>query len=252
MLDLFRNWTELISPDGEIIQVKNTGIGYFHKMGDCHLVWDSPTRMVRDITSQDLKLFFYNYTPKEGDIVFDIGAGVGTEVFEFSKRVGKMGKVYCFEPDPLAFKRLKRIVRTMKLRNVILERIAVGNVDGIVALSQESDLGTTNRTVGVDEGIEVPMKKLDTLLKEYAISRVDYLKMNIEGGELPVISSFSNFSKIANWCIACHDFTGDKNQQTKSPVSEIFTSKGMKVEFHPFSEKEPWASDYIYIGNSQQ
>jgi SAM-dependent methyltransferase len=62
---------------------------------------------------------------KEGDIVFDIGANRGQYTIFLSKLVGQKGKVYAFEPDPRNFLILKH--RTRKLKNVIIERKAVGN-----------------------------------------------------------------------------------------------------------------------------
>jgi precorrin-6B methylase 2 len=50
------------------------------------------------------------YKPKIGDIVFDIGAGIGTEINDFSSMVGDYGRVIAVEADPIAFRRLSKLV----------------------------------------------------------------------------------------------------------------------------------------------
>ena len=48
-------------------------------------------------------IFFHTYTPGPGDVVVDVGAGVGTEVLSLSERVGARGRVVAIEASPSAF-----------------------------------------------------------------------------------------------------------------------------------------------------
>jgi len=61
---------------------------------------------------------------KERDIAVDIEANKGQYTILLSKLVGQKGKVYAFEPNPRNFLILKHRIR--KLKNVIIERKAVG------------------------------------------------------------------------------------------------------------------------------
>jgi hypothetical protein len=44
-------------------------------------------------TAQARELFLYGYTPRPGDVVFDVGAGIGAEALLFSQLVGGSGRV---------------------------------------------------------------------------------------------------------------------------------------------------------------
>ena len=56
----------------------------------------------------------------EGDIVVDIGAHVGYYTLLMAQLVGKNGKVYSFEPDPVNFQLLKKSVEINGFENVVL------------------------------------------------------------------------------------------------------------------------------------
>jgi hypothetical protein len=65
------------------------------------------------------KNFFWRYQPRPGDVVIDIGAGVGEETLSFSRAVGPKGKVVCVEAHPRTFRCLQKLVRYNQLVNVI-------------------------------------------------------------------------------------------------------------------------------------
>ncbi len=44
-----------------------------------------------------------DFIPSHGDVVFDIGSYVGLFTLRSAKKVGDAGRVYAFEPNPLAF-----------------------------------------------------------------------------------------------------------------------------------------------------
>src|SRR4051812_27796563 len=56
---------------------------------------------------------------KRGDIVADIGAGVGYFSWRMAERVGQAGKVYANDIQPAMLNRLKENVAARKLTNVI-------------------------------------------------------------------------------------------------------------------------------------
>src|SRR5271154_2216517 len=47
--------------------------------------------------------FLWGYTPGVGDVVIDVGAGVGEEALTFSRAVGKHGRVICIEAHPRTY-----------------------------------------------------------------------------------------------------------------------------------------------------
>src|SRR5215216_176024 len=84
------------------------------------------------------------FTPKEGDIVIDIGAHIGCYTIISSKRVGTEGKVVAIEADPDNFEMLNRNIKLNQLTNVIPVNYAVYSKETKIKLYlPEKELGHT-------------------------------------------------------------------------------------------------------------
>jgi hypothetical protein len=70
------------------------------------------------------------YTPKPGELVFDLGANAGISTCQFAKLVGPTGRVVCFEPDQVTLPYLRRNIARHNLDNVTLVEAAIGGEDG--------------------------------------------------------------------------------------------------------------------------
>jgi len=66
---------------------------------------------------------------KKGDTVVDIGAHIGYFTIILSDLVGNDGKVIAFEPNPITFSILKKNIETNSLSNVILENLAISDIE---------------------------------------------------------------------------------------------------------------------------
>jgi FkbM family methyltransferase len=122
---------------------------------------------------------------RKGDVVVDIGAHIGTFGDDALRRGAS--KVIMVEPDPVNVECLRRNFR---------EEIADGRVVVVPegAWSSESTLefttGVTNSGTGsfviLESGsdkIQVPVRRLDDMLKRLAIPKVNFIKIDIEGAE---------------------------------------------------------------------
>jgi FkbM family methyltransferase len=120
-----------------------------------------------------------------GDRIADVGAFIGLYSIALAKRIGTTGHVTAFEPDQENFAALEAHCRL----NGITDRVslihgAVADVDGAAAFeagrSSESRLGV----IGQNGKAIIPCTRLDTA---FANSRVDLLKIDVEGWEEPVL-----------------------------------------------------------------
>jgi FkbM family methyltransferase len=133
---------------------------------------------------------------KEGDMVVDIGANQGQYTIFLSKLVGQKGKVYAFEPDPRNFLILKH--RTRKLKNVIIERSAVGNKKSKVKFYLDKFLGMS--TIYKDASaypitcLEVDMVSLDDYFQDLK-GDIALIKMDVQGSEPLVLDGMKNLIK---------------------------------------------------------
>ncbi len=62
--------------------------------------------------------FFWGYHPRLGDVVMDVGAGVGEETLTFSRAVGPGGRVICMEAHPRTLRCLEKLIEYNHLTNV--------------------------------------------------------------------------------------------------------------------------------------
>src|SRR5438067_11700771 len=69
-------------------------------------------------TAEARDIFLHGYTPRAGDIVFDVGAGIGAETLLFSRLVGPSGRVVSLEAHPATYDRLARLCAVNRLDNV--------------------------------------------------------------------------------------------------------------------------------------
>ncbi|WP_176561015.1 FkbM family methyltransferase [Mycobacterium neglectum] len=194
-------------------------------------------------------VFLRDYTVKPGDVVLDIGAGIGTETLPFSRWVEASGKVIVVEAHPATFETLKRACQLNDVRNVELLHAAIMDSDTPVMISDlPTEVSYENR-IG-SEGIVVPALTLPDLVRRYNLDRIDFLKMNIEGAELPALQGASEvLPLIRNAAIGCHDFlaeeTGDDQYRTKDAVNTLLVDAGFTVRRRD-DDPRPWARDYLF------
>jgi FkbM family methyltransferase len=195
----------------------------------------------------NLPLFLERYRPGKGQIIVDVGAGIGTEVSAFSSLVGEEGRVVSIEADPVAYRRLSKAVRLADLKNVILINKAITDRGGQISLSQGPVSRSNSVMAKSDFGVIVESTTVDQLLDEIGIEQVDYLKMNIEGAEVLALEGFtSGPSRVRNWCISCHDFKRGSEFATFNRVRSWLDRDGLTVWPHEPNDARPWETYYLY------
>ena len=138
-------------------------------------------------------------TPPDGVFV-DVGANVGVVSVVAAAWVGTGGRVFAFEPSGREFDRLVENVRLNRLDQVTPVRAAVmdrhGAVDLRVAADGFAGLNTLAASfpysgVEADRVERVPAIMLDDYFAHPAISRVDVIKIDVEGAEGAVLAGSS-------------------------------------------------------------
>jgi FkbM family methyltransferase len=130
---------------------------------------------------------------KDAPIIFDVGANEGRYA-EMISSVFPRASLYCFEPHPKNFERLKQ----RGVDATFLE-LALGEEKKSCALFERvdypegSEMASVYETVitelhGVESvKIDVKMQTIDNLVRENNLPQIDFLKIDVEGHELGVL-----------------------------------------------------------------
>lgn len=138
-----------------------------------------------------LKLFL-----KKDNTFIDIGANIGIYTLNASGLIGENGIVISFEPFTRNHNALVNHISLNNLQNVKVEKLAVGEKNGVVNLyydEREKNLGMV--TSGpIESGIteEVKMVSLDSYLENSLIAKVDFIKIDVEGLEYSVLKGMKD------------------------------------------------------------
>jgi len=126
---------------------------------------------------------------KPGDIVFDCGANQGIYTCAFGALVGPEGRVEGFEPQEYAVELALRNINLNRFAHVRINRFAVSSKIGkrFLDTSRGAVAASIVKNFGGSKGEMVSVTTLDTFAKEHSISRVDLIKMDIEGAEFEAL-----------------------------------------------------------------
>lgn len=130
---------------------------------------------------------------QRGMTVLDIGAHHGFYTLLSARLVGSEGMVFAFEPSPRERKALLRHVSLNRCKNVKVQALALGaqKKEAELYVVEGSQTGCNSlRPPIVLSGTSctpVRIMPLDDWLSEEKIGRVDFIKLDVEGGELDVL-----------------------------------------------------------------
>lgn len=127
----------------------------------------------------------------------DIGSWIGPTVMYAS---GLCKQVYAFEPDKIAYPFLLQNIELNKLENVSTHNIAIASSNGQIKMaSHGGNLGDSMSSMvnieNIKKSISVPAMKWQSWLEKNNPGKIDFLKMDIEGGEVEVLPTMINYLK---------------------------------------------------------
>jgi FkbM family methyltransferase len=177
--------------------------------------------------------YTYWYSPKPGDVVWDAGAHAGATTCFLSQMVGPGGSVHAFEPDELNYAYLTRNLQLHEVHNVVPLSYALDSTSGSVAFQVDGTMSAGIREYLVYSSAGqtrmVPALSLADACRK--LGQVPaYIKMDIEGAELAVISGSEEFLKEnpINFAIETSHRVG--GEYTYKALVRIFPTIGYEVE----------------------
>jgi FkbM family methyltransferase len=160
------------------------------------------------------KVHRLNYPSLSKDsIVFDIGGYVGDFAHEIHKKYGC--KVYIFEPHPVFYE--KCVQRFKGNTNMITLNYGLSDMTGKFELTDSVD-GSSFLNLKGKNTVLCEVKNIFDVLKDLEINNIDLMKINIEGGEYPLLQHIADNDKlnIVNFYqIQFHNFIEDAEKKRK-------------------------------------
>ncbi len=168
------------------------------------------------------------YQLKEGDVVVDAGAYPGDYAIWASRQVGATGKVICFEPTPHNRAILERNLRREKYDNAIIVPKGLWNKNTTLNLS-----GITGFSASVSEdntGDTIDVSRLDDALDKLGISKIDVLKMDIEGAEIEAIQGCEKTLEANKAQVMIATYHIVNGQNTSSFIEGVLKKYGYEAQ----------------------
>ena len=131
---------------------------------------------------------------KPSDMILDIGANVGYTSLTFAKFINDKGKIFSFEPEKKNYNTFLKNIKLNKFNNIYPHKLAVADENKSIKLylsKSENDgiHSTLLHTDTLSENYEeVEAVKMDDFVKNNNITKVNFVKIDVEGAEIDVIN----------------------------------------------------------------
>ncbi|MCS3532307.1 FkbM family methyltransferase [Chryseobacterium sp. JUb7] len=126
-------------------------------------------------------------TLKEGDTFIDIGGNIGLFSLNAAQIVKNTGCVYSFEAFTPNYNQFKKHIEINAFQNVILEHLAISDEKGFIEILYNEDYDNVGMASSFLKDFtskeKVESISLDQYVKQQQLSRLDLVKIDIEGGE---------------------------------------------------------------------
>ncbi len=174
---------------------------------------------------------------EENDVVFDIGSSAGPFAYQVARNNPK--EIHCFEPEPVLFETLEKNMSQINNTKVVLNKLAIAGVDG--EFSTTGLYNPEEKEMNSQSAVSVDAKTFMTYVREHNIERIDFMKLDCEGGEYDIFNDenmewiLKNVKKIAGeWHLTTPEqkakFTHFKNTYLKTfSKFRIFSMHGYEV-----------------------
>jgi len=171
------------------------------------------------------------------DVFVDVGAHIGS----YTLRAAQSCRlVISVEPDIEVFTLLRQNVTSNNLSNVHLENVALSDHDGEGVLYPPNGWHTGTSSLSSkhsrgEPGNIVWLKRLDTLAENLRLSRIDWLKIDVEGHEVEVLDGASSALDRTRFVVV------EVEHGHEDKCKEILTKKGfLLVARDPQEAVEYW------------
>jgi FkbM family methyltransferase len=166
---------------------------------------------------------------KKGMVAVDIGANLGEYTLFMAKRLTE-GKIFSYEPMLRTREQLLENITLNGFTNVAVVGVGLSDKEGVLEIHEVEDVHEGLNTFYLGERKSrststVALNTLDREMEEKSVPRIDFIKVDIEGSELPALRGARN--SIARWrpyvMVEINDLTFNSAGYTKDDVGKFFS-----------------------------
>ncbi len=155
------------------------------------------------------------------DTIVDLGANIGASALWFHLRFPQ-ARILAFEPDPRSFARLR--ANTGDIAEVSVHQFAACRATGPVRFRvAEESWASSLAAEGNGPTISVSGLSLADLMDRFALTRIDLLKLDIEGAEYDVLEGFDRHEVLGEVIGELHALPGGAPHQRMTAALPGFT-----------------------------
>jgi len=173
---------------------------------------------------------------RDNPLVIDGGGNIGMSILYF-KHTYPEARIIGFEPDQNIFEILKENVSRNGLEDVTLIDAGLGAKDGTTTFHADNKAG--GQFADGDGSMTVRVERLSTYIHE----PVDFLKLNIEGQELPVLRELETAGKLRNVREMVIEYHGwPDEEQRLGEILQLLDRCGYRYLVHDFDNETGYAT----------
>jgi FkbM family methyltransferase len=191
---------------------------------------------------------------RPGMVLFDVGGHVGQYSLVGSRLVGDTGSVHSFEPDPRTFAWLKSNVEANRLTNVHVNQMALAGETGEKQFffATPKDIGSNSLSKPSNFSGRTAIVRcmtIDDYMKEHGLTRVDMMKIDVEGAESFVLAGASSILNMAEKPLIVIEFEEARQKAFGNSCEKLATllrARGYdlyRIGGAPFAEYTPLPND---------
>jgi len=197
---------------------------------------------------------------KPGMNVIDAGANIGIYSLLAAKCMGDSGQVWAFEPSQSTYRLLLDNLALNGSATVAAHRLALSDVQGQLTLRSENGFGDlyrhldyTGKAAAGDQVETVEVTTLDDFAAANKIDKIDFLKIDVEGGEYCLLKGSQDLlSRSPNVVVMVEveeDWCLRNGLKTEDAVALL---KGLGFNLYSWSPRQAqWSTDASELGKSR-
>jgi FkbM family methyltransferase len=188
----------------------------------------------------------YKFEPRsENPLIIDCGANMGVSILYFA-RTYPTAKIIAFEPEKEIFDVLQKNVDSYGSHNIELNNKAVWSSETELEFTTDRGMGGSVTNMYSNQ---TPIKVQTVRLADYLQQPIDFLKLDIEGAEYPVLKDCEPFLRnVSHLFVEYHSFI---NQEQKlEEILEMMKRAGFRYHLkQSFSRQRPFVDTILSCEN---